>query len=109
MVAPKSIAPFLRFDFLIGLVVVWCASGLVALDMSQLYPTSVSPMLHQYFSPILGATVAFLLAAPLAAHFTGKFVHKTYRLWQPFRGGRRFILAQSIGWVLITSGIFLLG
>ena len=131
----SSSLTMLRLDMLIGVVVVWCASGLVALDMSQLYPSAISPTLLQVThlpshgivaslcalphhlcvpplqlsTPIMWSTIAFLTAAPFMAHITGMLLHKTYRLWQPFRGGRLFVLTQTVGWVLIAAGIVLVG
>lgn len=99
----------LRSDVLIGVVVLWCASGLIALDMSQLFPSAISPFLLKISSEITWSTIGTLMAAPFAAHLTGMSVHKTYQLWQPFHGGISFVIAQMTGWTLVTGGIFFVG
>ena len=44
----------------------------------------------------------FLLASAPVSHLSGTILHRQlgYRFWQPLQGGFRFVLTQSLGWLL---------
>ena len=52
--------------------------------------------------PTVGRCCAVALlaggAAVLLSVAEGKVVHPAYSLWQPFKGGREFVLLQMVGW-----------
>lgn len=45
--------------------------------------------------------VGFFVSSP-ATHICGLCTQPTYRLWQPFRGGRLHVVFQGIGWTLFS-------
>ena len=92
---------------LLGIKLVWCAAGCIAMGMSELVPSVLSPFLNAIRGYVLWATLAGMLAAGPIAHIAGSFLLRSYRLYQPLRGGFKFILAQTIGWVLCASGMLL--
>jgi len=100
---------YLRTELMIGMVVLWCVSGLVAVDMSILVPTAFSPVISKLASPIVASVAAVLVVAPFATHATGIASFKTYRFWQFFHGGSRFICAQTTGWSLYGAALILIG
>ena len=92
---------------LLGIKLAWCTAGVVAMGMSELVPSVLSPLLNAIRGYVLWATLAGMLAAGPIAHIAGSFLLCSYRLYQPLRGGLNFILAQTVGWVLVASGILL--
>ena len=49
-------------------------------------------------------TVLLLFAVP-ALHATGLSRHVGYRMWQPFRGGLRFVVLQAFTWAFYTLAV----
>ena len=113
-------------------VSLWCASGLVAMDLASLIPTSLSPWLLSLKPSVATPCIAVLLTTAPASHvmpaadehltriFTSSLVHAyhrvqitgictkiDYKLWQPFRGNLRFVLCQAAGWSLYALGCLL--
>lgn len=83
----------------------WCTAGLVALDMSQIFPTSLSPLLAAIKIPVhLTTTLALLCAAPIT-HCVGKLLVPRYQLYEPLRGGKKFIQLQAGGWCCYAAGL----
>ena len=93
------------------LACIWCASGLIAIDMAYLWPSFLTPLLtHEAFrQPVTASTLAFLISAAPIGHLIGRFTINKYRLWQPLRGGTRFVLMQTAGWSLYGAGFLLVG
>ena len=78
--SPTAIASIpVRLHVLIGVLVVWCASGLVAFDMSRLFPSAMTPVLAKLTVPIM-LSGGLLMIAPFAAHATGLISYKNFRV-----------------------------
>jgi hypothetical protein len=43
--------------------------------------------------------ICFVLSIP-SAHLAGRYIYETYRMWQPFKGGIRFVVLQGLSWSL---------
>ena len=50
---------------------------------------------------VIGATGLQVLATP-AVHFFATKIHVSYRVWQPFLGGTRFVVLQCLGWTVYS-------
>jgi len=106
----KQLIPTIDVPVMIGAICVWCAAGLVALDSARILPSPLSPFLLDaaFATPVKFMTVTVLLIAAPITHFLGRASIENYKLWQPFRGGSRFIYAQCLGWSFYSMGLVLL-
>ena len=90
---------------LLALCTLWCSSGLIAFDLATILPSKLTPileMLRPHFQLIL---MGMLLGCAPMSHLAGTATINTYRLWQPLKGGRSFVYAQTAGWTLY-GGVF---
>lgn len=62
-------------------------------DLSRLVPQ----LLKLSLALQITSSVFFCLVVPLT-HFSGTFFFKTWKFWQPFKGGAKFILFQTLSW-----------
>jgi hypothetical protein len=92
---------------MIGIMCMWCAAGLVAVDMARLMPSIISPPLLAYQAPIKASTLFGLLLAGPVTLLAGKKMVAGFRIWQPFKGGRNFVVTQFLGWTLYTVAMIL--
>ena len=93
---------------ILAIVVLVCASGLVSIDMCKIIPTSLSPQISQHSWIIIPISIISLACTPFAFHFTGVISYQNYKIWQPFRGGNPFIIAQGTGWFFVTCFLIIM-
>eukprot|EP00002_Diphylleia_rotans_P003898 TRINITY_DN1276_c0_g2_i3.p1 TRINITY_DN1276_c0_g2~~TRINITY_DN1276_c0_g2_i3.p1 ORF type:complete len:947 (+),score=133.57 TRINITY_DN1276_c0_g2_i3:48-2888(+) len=63
---------------------------------------------HQDFPtyPFLLAAITASALAPPLGHVIGYQLHESFRVWQPFQGGKIFILLQALGWTAYGHSLF---
>ena len=101
--------PLVHLTAALGMLMAWCTAGLVALSLSEILPSILSPVFVTLREPILWSTLMGIVGAGPIAHFAGALLLRSYRLWQPLRGGVSFICVQTIGWCLFALGLLVLG
>lgn len=48
-----------------------------------------------------------LLLACFITHYAGMLMHEGFKWWQPFEGGRRFVLMQVVGWGILGVDVLI--
>mmetsp|Transcript_7413 Transcript_7413/g.11898 ORF Transcript_7413/g.11898 Transcript_7413/m.11898 type:complete len:832 (+) Transcript_7413:2044-4539(+) len=91
--------PFYSWMPYIKLTVVWTITALFLLIFAERQYVVGSKVGFGVLSAIGGASV--FLAIP-ATHWIGRYLHKGYRLFQPFQGGARFVILQAISWTFYS-------
>ncbi|GAB5363883.1 hypothetical protein AAMO2058_000921500 [Amorphochlora amoebiformis] len=54
-----------------------------------------------YLSPLIICCSFLTLMACGVGHLTGKRMYRTFQIWQPFKGGKNFVLMQVFGWTSV--------
>ena len=89
---------------LLACVCLWCASGVIAVESASYIQSRLSPWLLSLKDQVTMPCVAALLAVSPVSHVTGRSTVSGYKMWQPFRGGGHFIVAQAAGWSFWSAG-----
>lgn len=92
----------------IKITVLWTLTALVLFVVAERQYTSGQKVGFGFLAACGGASL--FLAIP-ATHWIGHLVHQDYKLFQPFRGGVRFVVLQAISWTFygITAVIVMGG
>ncbi|GBG31058.1 Diacylglycerol O-acyltransferase 2 [Hondaea fermentalgiana] len=79
----------------IKIAVLSSVTALLMFIVAERQYTSGQKVGFGFLAAVGGAGV--FLAIP-ATHWIGHFLHDDYKIWQPFRGGVRFVVLQAISW-----------
>eukprot|EP01111_Echinosteliopsis_oligospora_P017112 TRINITY_DN730_c2_g2_i1.p1 TRINITY_DN730_c2_g2~~TRINITY_DN730_c2_g2_i1.p1 ORF type:complete len:692 (-),score=167.96 TRINITY_DN730_c2_g2_i1:49-2124(-) len=66
---------------------------------------------YGYSKKLVGiVSLLCIVVAVLMTHvFLGRRTSASYRIWQPFIGGWKFVTAQSVGWALLSVSLLIVG
>ena len=96
-----------KLTLALGMLLAWSFVGMLVCSLSDLVPSVVTPFVDAVREPLIWSTLMGLCVAGPMAHIAGAVLLRSYRIWQPLRGGTLFCVIQGAGWSLLASGLLL--